>query len=205
MRPPPGTERSRGQTYGWDCVLAAGAAWFLDDGEGSEHYSGTLRGHGVSTASLHLVRLDLATSAVSMVEICGEPGGLVANPPIVDEARKIVVGYDSGNGVMAAFDSETLESLWRRDQDHGSHLLLYADGGELITGDHADVVVLDVVTGNELGRVGTGSGMQSVLFPAPGFERDLYLCSFLTVSRIVVREQPPVAPRSGLAGEHTFV
>ena len=25
-----------GQTYGWDCVIALGAAWFLDDGEGSE-------------------------------------------------------------------------------------------------------------------------------------------------------------------------
>ena len=26
------------QTYGWDCVIALGAAWFLDDGEGSEGY-----------------------------------------------------------------------------------------------------------------------------------------------------------------------
>jgi outer membrane protein assembly factor BamB len=173
-----------GQTYGWDCVLAAGSAWFLDDGEGSDRFDGTLRGKGTSIAPLHLVRVDLASGAVAMAEVCGRPGGLIANPPVIDEARRIAVGYDSGNGVMTAFDIETLAVRWRRDQDHGSHLLLYEATGELVTGDHADVVVLDVTTGAELARVDTGSGMQSVLFPAPGFERDLYVCSFLTVSRV---------------------
>jgi hypothetical protein len=174
-----------GQTYGWDCVIAAGAAWFLDDGDGSERYSGTLRGNGVSTAPLHLVRVDLATSDVAMVEVCGRPGGLIANPPVVDEARGIVVGYDSGNGVVAAFDLDGLTPRWRRDQDHGSHLLLYADSGELVTGDGADVVVLDIATGEELARADTGSGLQSVLFPTPGRERDFYVCTFLTVTRVV--------------------
>jgi len=175
-----------GQTYGWDCVIAAGAAWFLDDGDGSEHYSGTLRGHGVSTAPLHLVRVDLGTGAVTMVEICGRPGGLVANPPVVDEERGVVVGYDSGNGALVGFELDTLDVRWRRDQDHGSHLLLYAGSGELVTGDHADAVVLDIATGDELARADTGSGIQSVLFPAPGFERDFYVCTFLTVSRVAV-------------------
>ena len=175
-----------GQTYGWDCVIAAGAAWFLDDGDGSEHYNGTLRGHGVSTAPLHLVRVDLGTGVVTMVEICGRPGGLVANPPVVDEARRVVVGYDSGNGALVGFDLDTLDVRWRRDQDHGSHLLLYAESGELVTGDHADAVVLDIATGDELARADTGSGIQSVLFPAPGFEHDFYVCTFLTVSRVAV-------------------
>ena len=175
-----------GQTYGWDCVIAAGAAWFLDDGDGSEHYNGTLRGHGVSTAPLHLVRVDLGTGVVTMVEICGRPGGLVANPPVVDEARGVVVGYDSGNGALVGFDLDTLDVRWRRDQDHGSHLLLYAESGELVTGDHADAVVLDIATGDELARADTGSGIQSVLFPAPGFEHDFYVCTFLTVSRVAV-------------------
>ena len=175
-----------GQTYGWDCVLAAGAAWFLDDGDGSEGFDGSLRGHGLSTAPLHLVRVDLATVAVTMAEVCGLPGGLVANPPVVDEERGVVVGYDSGNGVLAAFDLDGLAPVWRRDQDHGSHLLLYGESGELVTGDHADVVVLDVATGAELARADTGAGMQSVLFPAPGSDRDFYVCSFLTISRVAV-------------------
>src|SRR5262249_23214523 len=105
-----------GQTFGWDCVLVGGAAWFLDDGHGSERYSGTRGGNGVSTAPLHLVRVDLATAEVSMAEVCGLPGGLVANPPVVDRARNIAVGYDSGNGVVTAFDLESFEMRWQRDQ-----------------------------------------------------------------------------------------
>jgi hypothetical protein len=175
-----------GQTYGWDCVLAAGAAWFLDNGDGSERYSGTLRGNGVSTAPLHLVRVALATGEVTMVEICGLPGGLIANPPVVDESRGVVVGYDSGNGVLAGFDIDTLSPRWRREQDHASHLLLYRDTGELVTGDGTDVVVLDIATGDELARADSGGGVQSVLFPAPGVGRDFYVCSFLAISRVEV-------------------
>ena len=175
-----------GQTYGWDCVLAAGAAWFLDDGDGSERFAGTLRGQGVSTCPLHLVRVGLATGEVAMVEVSGKSGGLIANPPVVDERRGVAVGYDSGNGVLAGFEIDTLRPRWRRDQDHASHLLLYEDTGEVVTGDHADVVVLDIATGRELARADTGSGIQSVLFPTPGFERDFYICSLLTVTRVRV-------------------
>lgn len=175
-----------GQTFGWDCVLGLGCAWFLDNGDGSERYTGTLRGNGVSTAPLHLVRVSLDTGDVAMVEVCDGPGGLVANPPVVDAERGIVVGYDSGNGVLVAFDAESLAVRWRRDQDHASHLLLYQDSGELVTGDHTDVVVLDISSGAELARVASGSGVQSVLFPAPGFGRDFYVVSFLDVSRVAV-------------------
>ncbi len=175
-----------GQTYGWDCVLAGGSAWFLDDGDGSEGFDGTLRGHGRSTAPLHLVRVDLASGRVDVAEVCGLPGGLVANPPVVDVERGVAVAYDSGNGVVVGFDAETLEPRWRREQDHGSHLLLYEGTGQLVPGAHADVVVLDVATGEERARVDSGSGMQSVLFPAPGFGRDFYVCSFLSVVRVAV-------------------
>ncbi len=182
-----------GQTYGWDAVLALDAAWFLDNGEGSERYSGTLRGRGISAAPLHLVRVDLATAAVTLTEICGLPNGLVANPPVVDEGRRIVVGYDSGNGVLAAFDvaadgSTTMR--WTREQNHACHPLLFADTGELVTNDHDAVrmrdaiVVLDIESGRERVRVDAGSAVQSVLFPAAGFDRDLYYCSFASVTRV---------------------
>jgi hypothetical protein len=172
-----------GQTYGWDCVIAAGAAWLLDDGDGSERFTGTLRGNGVSICPLHLVRVELVTGEIAMAEVSGRPGGLVANPPLVDERRGVVVGYDSGNGVLAGFDIDTLTPRWRRDQDHGSHLLLYEDTGEVVTGDHTDIVVLDITTGHELARADSGSGLQCVLFPTPGFARDFYVCSMLTVTR----------------------
>jgi hypothetical protein len=173
-----------GQTYGWDCVLAAGAAWFLDNGEGSERFTGSLRGLGVSSAPLHLVRVDLSSAEVTLTEICGRAAGLVANPPVLDVERDVVVGYDSANGVVTAFDLDTLSVRWQRSQDHASHLLLFSDTGELVTGDRADVVVLDISSGDELARADTGLGMQSVLFPAPGDDRDFYVCSFTGVSRI---------------------
>jgi hypothetical protein len=182
-----------GQGYGWDAVLALGAAWFLDDGEGSERYAGTFRGQGVATAPLHLVRVDLVTGEVTLTEICGLPGGLIANPPLVDEARRIVVGFDSGNGVLAAFDVDErggTRPRWRRDQDHACHLLLFGDTGELVTADHdatrmaEQLVVLDIETGEERVRVDTGSPVQSVVFPAAGWDRDVYSCSFTTVTRL---------------------
>jgi hypothetical protein len=120
---------------------------------------------------------------------------VIANPPIIDEARRIAVGYDSGNGVMAAFSfagDGALEPLWTRAQDHASHPLRFPDTGELVTGDHDaergmdQVVVLDIETGAELVRADTGSPVQSVLFPAPGFDRDLYLCSFTTLTHVRV-------------------
>ncbi len=185
-----------GQTYGWDCVLVDGAAYFLDDGEGSDAYDGTLRGHGTSTAPLQLLRADLATGELTAVEVCGRPGGLVANPPVVDPVRRVAVAYDSGNGVLGGFtigDDGRLAPRWRREQDHGSHLVLFAETGEVVTGDHDtagghdDVVVLDVATGEELARARTGSPLQGVLFPARGFEDDVYLCTFSTVTRVSPR------------------
>lgn len=191
-----------GQGYGWDCTIAAGAAWFLDDGEGTERYSGTLRGHGVATAPLHLVRVDLGDGTVELAEVCGLAGGLVANPPLVDERRGVAVGFDSGNGVIAGFDVDTLAVRWRRRQDHGSHLLLHAGSGELLTGDGADAVVLDVATGEELARADTGLGVQSVLFPAPG-AGCAYVVAFTGIARLAAApgeqgrpNRPQVDPRA---------
>jgi hypothetical protein len=48
------------------------------------------------------------------------------------------------------------------------------------------LVVLDVETGAERARVDTGSPLQSVVFLAPGFGRDLYYVAFPVVSRIHV-------------------
>lgn len=185
-----------GQTYGWDAVIDAGAAWFLDNGAGSERYAGTFRDQGISGAPLHLVRVDLRSGAVTLAEICGLPNGVIANPPVVDPDRSIVVGYDSGNGVMTAFSFDgdgALEPRWTRRQDHASHMIRFPDTGELVTADHdrermADqVVILDIETGAELARTDTGSPIQSVVFPCAGFDRDVYLCSFTTLTRVQVR------------------
>jgi hypothetical protein len=184
-----------GQTYGWDPVIDAGAAWFLDNGEGSDRYIGTLRGRGTSTAPQHLVRVDLGSGAVSVALVCDEPGALVANPPAIDPERRIAVGYDSGNGIVSglSFDEDGRTApLWRRQLNHGCHPLRFPDTGELLVADHdlargaEQLVVLNIETGEDRARVDTGSPVQSVLFPCPGFGRDVYLCSFTTVTRVTV-------------------
>ncbi len=185
-----------GQTYGWDAVLALGAAWFHDDGEGTDRYNGAFRGRGLSTAPLHVVRVDLRTGAVTLTEVCGASGGLIANPPLVDVERRIVVGFDSGNDALTAFDVHAdghLTERWRRQQGHAGHLLLLPGPGQLVTGDHdgdrmADqVVVLDIATGAELARADTGSPLQAVTFPAVGWHDDVYLTSMSTLTRVATR------------------
>jgi hypothetical protein len=50
-----------------------------------------------------------------------------------------------------------------------------------------EVVVLDIGSGAERARARVPSAFQSVLFPAPGFGRDLYWCTFSTLARLEVR------------------
>ncbi len=182
-----------GQTHGWDAVLALGAAWFLDNGAGSETYAGTLRDKGSSTAPLHLVRVDLDTGDVALTDVCGRPGGVVANPPLIDPVRRIALAYDTGNGVMAAFsiaDDGTLTRRWQVDQGHGSHLIADPDSGLVLTLDHdgerwmEQIVLRDLDTGDEVLRVDSGSPLQSVLFPAVGPGRQVFVCTFSTLSSL---------------------
>lgn len=49
-----------------------------------------------------------------------------------------------------------------------------------------EVVVLDIGTGLERARCPVPTMFQSVLFPAPGLERDLYWCTFSTLARLEV-------------------
>jgi hypothetical protein len=48
------------------------------------------------------------------------------------------------------------------------------------------LVVLDLDTGAEKGRVRVPSPSQSFLFPAPGFDRDVYYLSMTSMARITV-------------------
>ena len=78
-----------------------------------------------------------------------------------------------------------------------------------MTADHdgermmEQLVVLDIETGEEKGRVDTGSPLQSPVFLAPGFGRDLYYVAFPVVTRITVvagdRRRAPPATSPGRA------
>jgi hypothetical protein len=84
------------------------------------------------------------------------------------------------------FTGEVLEPAWSRPLGTASHMIRYPDTGELVVNDHDDtgdaVVVLDIETGVERARASTGSPLQSVVFPAAGFGRDFWYCSFARVA-----------------------
>jgi len=69
-------------------------------------------------------------------------------------------------------------------------MLLFADTGELIVNDYRrnaeEVVLLDIESGSERGRVRSGGISQGVVFPSPGWNRDLYWSSMGRLARIYI-------------------
>ena len=184
-----------GQSYGWDVVLDGQHAWFMDNGH--HRYLFRMVGAGVSPTPNRLMRVSLTDAADHQaLDVCGAPGGSITNPPLVDLQRRIVVGYDSANRQMQAwrFDPalRNLQPLWHKARlGCASHMLLYPATGELVTNDYRrfgeEVVVLDIETGDERGRVRVGGLTQGVVFPSVGWGRDLYWCSMGKVARVFVQ------------------
>jgi hypothetical protein len=56
---------------------------------------------------------------------------------------------------------------------------------------HDQLVVLDLDTGADKGRVDIPSASQGFLFPAPGFGRDVYYQSLTTIARVAVTGASP--------------
>ena len=191
---PRATGRLPGQTYGWDAVLALGAAWFLDNGEGSERYAGTFRGLGISAAPLHLVRVDLATGAVALTEICGaaerahrEPARRRRRPP----HRRRLRQQQRGACRVRHRRRRRPHAAVAPEQHHACHLLLFADTGELVTNDHdADrmvdaIVVLDIETGRRAGCGSrAGAACSRCCSRPPGSTATSTTCSFTTLTRV---------------------
>ncbi len=182
------------QSHGWDVVLDGQHAWFMDNG--AHRYRHRMIGAGVSRTANRLIRVSLADAADHQtIEVSGLAGGSITNPPLVDVQRGIVVGYDSANAVLQAwrFDAErrTLQPLWRKAPfGCASHMILYPDTGELVINDYRrhgeEVVVLDIASGQERGRVRTGGLMQGVVFPSPGWGRDVYWSSMGRLARVYI-------------------
>lgn len=182
------------QTYGWDVVLDGKQAWFMDNGQ--HRYRYRMVGAGVSRTANRLIRVSLSDAQDhQMLEVSGLLGGSITNPPLVDLKSHTVVGYDSANSVLQAwrFDEalRRLTPLWRKAPfGAASHMVLYPDTGELVVNDYRrhgeEVVVLDIATGFEKGRVRLGGLMQGVVFPSPGWGRDFYWSSMGQLARVFI-------------------
>jgi hypothetical protein len=94
-------------------------------------------------------------------------------------------------GELVAYDFHALPGARTRAARaagaRGARLVLRRRFRQLMTRlTREDVLVLDIESGEERGRASVPSLFQSVLFPCPGWNRDLYYCSFSTVARIAV-------------------
>lgn len=132
-----------GRSYGWDPVIADEHVLWLDNGR--NRTDRTMLGSGIASEPLRLWWARRDDGRISSTEVSGLPRGTVSNPPGWDPERRIVVGYDSGNAVIAAWrmDGDEVEPLWRRDGvAHAGHLIVHPDTRELVVGDWRDRPVL---------------------------------------------------------------
>jgi hypothetical protein len=180
------------QTFGWDVVVDGTNAWFMDNGK--HRYLYTMRGAGVSESGNRLIRVSLNDCSDSSTRtISGLSGGSITNPPLYDLERNIVVGYDSANAYVAAWkfdgNSRHFTLLWtKKNFGCASHMVLFPKTGQLLVNDYCnrgeEVVLLNIDTGIEIGRVRTGGLTQGVVFPSVGWNRDVYWSSMGRVARI---------------------
>jgi hypothetical protein len=128
-----------GRSYGWDPVITDEHVLWLDNGR--NRTDRTMLGSGVAPDPLRLWWARRDDGRIDSVEVSGLPHGTVSNPPGWDPEQRIVVGYDSGNAVIAAWrlEGDEVEQLWRRDGvAHAGHLIVHPDTRELVVGDWHD-------------------------------------------------------------------
>jgi hypothetical protein len=169
-----------GQGDAWDSTVGAGSVWFMDMGA----YM------GAGTASQRAFRFSVDNAADrDVIDVIGRPGGFNGAPPLFDPVRNVLVHYEANAGQVAAHRYHgpgNLELLWRHDLRNYVQMMCWADTGELVVEDAparpnparaiTDLVVLDIETGHERGRVPIGMGRSGGMFCCPGFGRDFYVC-----------------------------
>ncbi|MCX6385999.1 MAG: hypothetical protein NTV40_05110, partial [Solirubrobacterales bacterium] len=187
---------SPGRSYGWDPVITDQHILWMDNGRNQTDRTMLTSGDSPDPSRLWWVRRDDA-SRLGSVQISGLAFGTQSNPPAWDRVGGVVVAYDAANAVLRAWRlvGDELQPLWRRDNfAHAGHLILLvriasnsarARRASLATG-HDQLVVLDLDNGEDKARVDIPSPSQGFLFPAPGFERDIYYQSLTTIARVVV-------------------
>lgn len=128
-----------GRSYGWDPVIAGEHIFWMDNGR--NRTDRTMLSSGTSADPLRLWWARLDDDRTRWVEVSGLPYGTQSNPPAYDPVGRILVAYDAGNAVLAAWRlrGDELQPLWRRDAlAHAGHLILYPDTRELVVQDFRD-------------------------------------------------------------------
>jgi hypothetical protein len=191
----------------WDSCIGGGSVWLMDNGDTpavhqihSTYPVGASRGGAqretTSAGAERLLRINFENAAdVTEVAPFDAPNGWVVAPPVFIDGHDVAVAYDTGNARMAAYRwrGERLERMWEGTVTNFLQPMVFGDTAELIVDDFRgadgdDIVVLDLLSGEERGRCATGAALPNGMFLAPGWHRDLYYCTFGVIARIAVME-----------------
>jgi hypothetical protein len=203
--------RTAHDRYGlsWDACLSDGSCWIMDCGDvhsvrrihGTEPNGrfATPPGRDLSwrlpapwPGAQRLLRVSLTDpSDLAVIEPFGTPGGGVIAPPVHVPEVEMAIAWDSVNGGLAGVSTAgaSLELAWQLDVRASMQPIVFPESDELVINDFTpegsdDLVVVDVITGELIDRVATGSRVANGMFLTAGGNRDIFYCSTLTVARI---------------------
>jgi hypothetical protein len=194
------------QSFSWDSCIAQGACWAQDNGDNEANVAifstpivGTERPRrgaafrGLSTSPQKLIRIDTADHArMDVLEMFGLPRGSIFSPPAFDPIRNVALGFDTGNGWLGGwrYAHGRFDTLWTRPCRISMQMVVFLDSGEAMVNDFQqgrdELVLLDIETGTEKGRVATDSSTANGMFLSPGWHRDVMYCSIGSIARAFV-------------------
>lgn len=201
-----------GQGLAWDLTIADGNVWLHDNGDtpvvraihamhpvGSGLAQAPSAKDGASFGPQGVMRFAIEDDCDrdALAPIPHNHGWVIA-PPLYLPVDRILVTFDTGNGVVLALQWKgdgLYDKLWSKPLFNWMQPMVFPDTGELVVNDFGRstfepgndaVVVLDLATGEEKGRVATGAPLPNGMFFTPGWERDLYYCTAGVISRIAV-------------------
>lgn len=203
--------RTAGDRFGlsWDACISDGTCWIMDCGDvwsvrrihqtepngrfdepPGAKLSWRLDAPWDGPQRLHRISLDDADDAVVLAPFGTDGGGVIAPPVHVPEAE-MAVAWDSINGGLAGVSTADggLEVAWHLDVRASMQPVVFPESGELVINDFTadgsdDLIVVDVVSGELLDRVSTGSRIANGMFLSAGGQRDVWYCSTLALARV---------------------
>ncbi len=199
-------EKDGDQGLSWDGCISDGHLWLMDNGDidslraiYSRHPNGRFdqpsdqlswRRPAPWKGPQRLLKVSLTDGATQSIAPLGTPGGGIIAPPVHIAELGMCIMWDSINGGLAGVDTtgDTLKTAWTVDCRPSLQPVVFPESGELVINDFKDnddnIIVVDIKSGEILSRTKTGSHVANGMFLSPGWDRDIYYCSTLSMARV---------------------